>query len=181
MVKLIIIIMLIALVIMTALFYVCLIPYDNQIAQYNDSLKDKLKVINVYYLREVPPLKILPNGDCIDLCSAVTVKINRGDYFEIPLGVAIALPDGYTGLVFPRSSTYKRYHIIQTNSVGVIDNSYKGKHDEWHMPVIATQDTEIHAGDRICQFTVIPKNKFALKSGLDLKEDSRGGFGSTGV
>lgn len=91
------------------------------------------------------------------------------------------LPKGYEAHIVPRSSTFKNYGIIQTNSVGIIDNSYNGDDDQWYMPVYATRDTTIHLNDRICQFRIIknqPSLYFQLVSRLGRK--NRGGFGSTG-
>ncbi|AVI45280.1 dUTP diphosphatase [Bacillus licheniformis] len=67
------------------------------------------------------------------------------------------LPEGYEAHVVPRSSTYKNFGIIQTNSMGVIDESYKGDDDFWFFPAYAQRDTEIKKGDRICQFRIMEK------------------------
>ena len=63
-------------------------------------------------------------GEWIDLMSAEDVEMKAGEFRLISLGVSIELPDGFEALVVPRSSTFKRYHILQANSVGVIDNAY---------------------------------------------------------
>ena len=92
------------------------------------------------------------------------------------------LPEGYEALLAPRSSTYRKYHILQTNSVGVIDHSYCGDEDEWKFPAYATEMTVIHKNERICQFRiqkVQPEIEFEEVSALG--HVSRGGFGSTGV
>ena len=81
----------------------------------------------------------------------------------------------------PRSSTFKNYGILQTNSVGVVDYSYRGDGDQWRMPVYATRDVTIPKGARICQFRIVEKQPdFELVTVEHLKEKSRGGFGSTG-
>ena len=91
------------------------------------------------------------------------------------------LPDGYEAWIVPRSSTFKKYHIIQTNGIGIIDNSYCGDNDEWKMPVLAMRDTFIPKGTRICQFRVIKSMKYPRwKEVTTLETESRGGFGSTG-
>ena len=91
------------------------------------------------------------------------------------------LPDGYEANIVPRSSTYKNFKIIQTNHMGVIDNSYSGDSDQWMMPVIAMEDTIINKNDRICQFRINkiqPQIQFEEVAHLDVV--SRGGIGSTG-
>jgi dUTP pyrophosphatase len=91
------------------------------------------------------------------------------------------LPAGYEAHVVPRSSTFKTWGIIQTNSMGVIDNSYSGTNDIWKFPCYATRDTEIFLNDRICQFRIMrkmPRISFIEADSLD--DMDRGGFGSTG-
>ena len=92
------------------------------------------------------------------------------------------LPEGYEAHVVPRSSTFKNFGLIMTNSVGIIDNSYCGDGDQWHFPALAIRDTEIHKNDRICQFRIMknqPKIEFDEVNYLEAS--NRGGFGSTGV
>ena len=92
------------------------------------------------------------------------------------------MPDGYEAHLSPRRSTFKKWGIIQVNSVGVIDNSYSGDDDIWGLPVYATRDTEIHLNDRICQFRIMKKQDVLdFKETDHLSDNSRGGFGSTGV
>ena len=85
--------------------------------------------------------------------------------------------------------------VFQTNSIGVVDNSYSGNQDEWKYWITALENTIINKGDRICQFriqlsqkaTMWQKIKWALSSGIkivevaDLSENNRGGIGSTGI
>ncbi len=120
-------------------------------------------------------------SDWIDLRAAQNITLKQGDFTLIPLGVAMELPEGFEAHIVPRSSTFKNYGIIQTNGIGIIDNSYCGDSDQWMMPVYATRDTEIHKNDRICQFRIIrnqPEIVFDEVEELGGKE--RGGFGSTG-
>lgn len=138
--------------------------------------------IKIKYFDGIEKLNVIKNGDWIDLRSRVTIDLATGNYYEIPLGVAMKLPDGYEAILAPRSSTFKKYGIIQTNSIGVIDNSFCGDNDEWKMPVLATRKTTINVGDRICQFRIQKKMaKPTLKSVEHLSSIDRGGFGSTGV
>ena len=121
-------------------------------------------------------------SDWIDLRAAEDVELHKGDFKLIRLGVGMKLPEGYEAHIAPRSSTFKNWGIVQTNSVGVVDNSYCGDNDEWKMPVYATRDSIVKKGDRICQFRIVnnqPKIKFTQVNNLE--ETSRGGFGSTGI
>ena len=91
------------------------------------------------------------------------------------------MPEGYEAHIAPRSSAFKRWGIIQANSVGVIDNSYCGDNDIWMMPVYATRFTKIHKNDRICQFRIVEKQPHLEFEVVDhLGNEDRGGFGSTG-
>lgn len=92
------------------------------------------------------------------------------------------LPDGYEAHLVPRSSTFKTWGIIQTNSIGVVDNSYSGNNDIWKMPVYAIRNTVINVNDRICQFRIMPKMPVVDVEEVDsLEGPDRGGFGSTGT
>lgn len=141
------------------------------------SLKIKVK----YFDKELPKIEKIEKGDWIDLYAAETVELKQGEYKEIPLNVAMELPKGYEAHVVPRSSTFKNFGIIQTNSMGVIDESYKGNDDQWRFPAYALRDTVINKGDRICQFRIMrkmPEVKFIEVEKLENK--NRGGFGTTG-
>ena len=120
-------------------------------------------------------------SDWIDLRASEEVELKAGDFKLIPLGVAMQIPAGFEGHLAPRSSTFKTWGLIQTNSVGVIDCSYCGDDDMWRMPVYATRDTVIHVNDRVAQFRIIENQpKIVFEEVESLGNDSRGGFGSTG-
>lgn len=76
------------------------------------------------------------------------------DYRIIPLGVAMQLPKGYEAVMIPRSSTFKKYGLLQSNSIGLLDNSYCGDNDIWGFPAMATRAVTIPEGTRICQFRI---------------------------
>lgn len=115
------------------------------------------------------------------------------EYTLIPLGICMEVPKGYESIVVPRSSTFKKYGLIQTNSIGVIDQSYSSDEDEWKMPVLATRKVTIPKGTRIAQFRIQLSQKatvgqkikwlFSSKPKLvyvsSLSNAKRGGFGST--
>lgn len=170
-------------------------------------LKIKVKVLTPGCMPEINE-----KGDWIDLHVAKDIylpapianTLRRKDLYSIrdvefcdelaPLGVAIKLPAGCEALVVPRSSTLKHFGIIQANHVGVIDNTYSGNNDQWHMPMIALRETMIDSHSRVCQFriqlsqkaTLWQKIKWFLSSGIKLVEvdnlgdNNRGGIGSTG-
>ncbi len=120
-------------------------------------------------------------SDWIDLRAAEEVAMKAGEFRLIPLGVAIALPEGYEAHVVPRSSTFKNYGLLQTNSMGVIDYTYRGDGDQWRLPVYATRDTVVERGARICQFRIVAHQPPLVFRRVDhLEGPDRGGFGSTG-
>lgn len=120
-------------------------------------------------------------SDWIDLRAAQEVEMKAGEFKLIPLGIAMELPAGYEAHVVPRSSTFKNYGIIQTNSMGIIDETYCGDNDQWFFPAYALRDTVIHVNDRICQFRIMEHQPaFAFTEVDMLTHEDRGGHGSTG-
>jgi dUTP pyrophosphatase len=144
---------------------------------------------------------VTENGDAFDLRAAKDVKIKAPTVDEegkvtinntlVPLGIAMELPKGCIANVRPRSSTYKKWYVIQSNSVGLIDETYCGDADEWQMPVIAFKNSKIAKGERICQFEIRPSQKATFWQKLKwmltseykfvavdtLNNTARGGFG----
>ena len=157
----------------------------------NNTLKVK------YSNTDFPTLQINENGDWIDIKCSEDYSLKAGESIKINLGVAMKLPEGCEAHLVPRSSTFDKYGVIQTNSMGIIDNSYSGNNDIWKMPVYATRDVEIKKGDRLCQFRLEIKMSQLFKGGcipggynsasqlhiievLELTDPDRGGFGSSG-
>ena len=145
--------------------------------------RDIMQEIKIKYFSEAIEKLTYIGGksDWIDLRAAQRVEMKAGEFKLIPLGVAMALPKGYEAHVVPRSSTFKNFGVIQTNSMGIIDNSYCGPNDQWFFPAYALRDTVIEVNDRICQFRIMenqPELVFTEDS-LEKNED-RGGHGSTG-
>lgn len=138
--------------------------------------------IPIRYIRDIMPVEAIENGDWIDLRAAEDVHLKPFEFCRIPLGIAMQLPDGYEALVVPRSSTFEKYGILQTNSIGVIDNSYGGNDDEWKFPALAVRETTIHKNERICQFRIIRNQEgIELVTKHILYGKNRGGFGTTGT
>lgn len=148
------------------------------------------------------------NGTWIDVCSAedATFKAGNPEERKISLGFSMKIPEGFEALLVTRSSTMKKYNIMQTNAPGVIDTNYSGTNDIWRLAVLylGLRDAHICKGDRIAQFRLVetmesqlfrahspiiiekmrgvcykePTIVFILCDKLDSTD--RGGFGSTG-
>ena len=149
--------------------------------------------INIKYASDdLPRLNKIHKGDWIDLYASEDIILKQGEFTYIPLGVYIQLPKGYEAYIAPRSSTFKNFGIIQPNSPGIVDESYRGPDDMWRMPAYCLEAkdfvngckcTHIHKGDKICQFRIqshMPEIDFIEIDDIS-ESESRGGFGSTGL
>lgn len=150
---------------------------------------EKIKI--KYHNKDIPKLSKIEQGDWIDLYAAENKRIYKGEYALISLGISMKLPEGYEAHIAPRSSTFKKWGIIQTNSVGICDNSYSGNLDIYMFPVYCVigvnrdalykDYSDIKVGDKICQFRIMKKQPEIEFEEVEFMEDEdRGGFGSTG-
>lgn len=147
--------------------------------------------IRIKYFDNAKKLEMIDKGNWCDLYANKDIFIPEGKRAMIPLGVAMELPKGFEAHLAPRSSTFKTWGIIQTNHVGVVDNSFCGDNDQWYMPIYCLEPknfidgkygTLIKKGDKIAQFRIMeiqPKLEFEEVENLGNK--TRGGFGSTGT
>lgn len=150
--------------------------------------------VKVKYFKGATKLEKIVKGDWIDVYAREEVILDKNDFALVPLGFAMQLPKGYEAHLAPRSSTFEKWGITQTNGVGVIDESYCGDGDEWKMPVYCletrhTMDTKngtvqrtiIRKGDKIGQFRLMKKmEEVKFTEVASLGNEDRGGFGSTG-
>ena len=140
----------------------------------------KLKI--KYHVKELEKLRYIDGkSDWIDLRVAENVSMKQGEYRLISMGISVEIPKGYEMFIVPRSSAYKNFGILQTNAMGVVDESFCGDNDIIHMPILAMRDTEIHINDRIGQFRLMlhqPEVHFIEVDHLD--NEDRGGLGTTG-
>ena len=152
-------------------------------------------IIRIKYFDNATKLKKITKGNWIDVYANKDVFVKCGERAMVPLGFALELPEGWEGHLAPRSSTFKTWGIIQTNSVGVVDDTYIGDNDQWHMPVYCllgkdiecengeeVKGTWIRKGDKIGQFRimeVMPEIEFEEVESFGNKD--RGGFGTTGT
>lgn len=141
-----------------------------------------METIQIKYWPNAAHLEVNSNGSWIDLYTYEETVLHAGDFAIIPLGVAMKLPEGYEANFVPRSSTFKRWGVIQTNHFSVIDPSYCGNDDMWGLPVFATCNVTIPKDTRLCQFRI---NKvqpaIEFKEVESLSDSSRGGFGTSGA
>ena len=120
-------------------------------------------------------------SDWIDLRAAQDIELKAGEFKLIPLGVAMELPSGYEAHIVPRSSTFKNFGVIQTNHMGIVDETYCGDNDQWFFPAYALRDTVIRTNDRICQFRIMEHQPaVTFREAETLGNEDRGGIGSTG-
>ena len=143
----------------------------------------KQNIIKIkYHCKELIKLEKISIGDWIDLRAAENILMRSGEFSLISLGVSMKLPDGYEANIVPRSSTAKKFGIIQANHFGVVDNSYSGTNDLWYFPAVAIGSVDIKLNDRICQFRLNKVQDTVEFIEVDkLDEKDRGGFGSTGI
>ena len=143
-------------------------------------MEAKLKI--KYHVKELEKLRYIDGkSDWIDLRVAENVSMKQGEYRLISMGISVEIPKGYEMFSVPRSSAYKNFGILQTNAMGVVDESFCGDNDIIHMPILAMRDTEIHINDRIGQFRLMPHKPEVHFIEVDhLDNEDRGGFGTTG-
>lgn len=145
-------------------------------------MSDYEKIKIQYHTDKIEKLTYIDGkSDWIDLRAAERYELKKGDYALINLGISMRLPEGYEAHIAPRSSTFRKWGLIQTNGVGIVDYSYNTSEDIYMMPVLATRDTVVEINDRICQFRIMknqPRIEFEEVDKLD--GIARGGFGSTG-
>lgn len=125
--------------------------------------------------------KLTAYGDWTDLAVSGDVHLKAGEFKVLPFNISMELPQGYEANIVPRSSTFKKWKILQTNSFAVIDNAYCGDDDLWGYPVYATEDVMIPDGTRIAQFRLNKTQPAIAFTEVDhLGNQTRGGFGSSG-
>ena len=120
-----------------------------------------------------------------DLVVVENVYMLKGQLHVLNLGINVEVPHTHHSIVMPRSSTFKKFGLLQANSVGLIDSNYNGAEDIWRFPCIYMgneEGTRIEAGSRICQFILQEKILFDVNHDFmwNNTNKNRGGFGSTG-
>lgn len=95
--------------------------------------------LRIKYFEGATKLQKISKGNWIDVYAAKDVFIPLNERAMVPLGFALELPNGYEGHLLPRSSTFKTWGVIQTNGEGIIDDTYIGDNDQWHMPLFCLE------------------------------------------
>ena len=117
-----------------------------------------------------------------DLYSIDSVDINPGECKLISTGIAIQLPSGYFGAIFPRSGTAVKRGLRLANCVGAIDSDYRG---EIKVPLYndSQKVQPVKQGERIAQLIILPYATVSFEVVDELTDTVRGngGFNSTGV
>lgn len=122
-----------------------------------------------------------PGDGGVDLYAREDVELDPGERRLVPTGVAVAIPEGYAGLVTPRSGLAMKHGIGVVNGPGLVDSGYRG---EIRVILVnhGTEPVTLARGDRIAQLVVVPVAVQEYVEVDDLPPSSRGsgGFGSTG-
>lgn len=139
--------------------------------------------LDVVYEEGATPLAYAHKGDAgLDIAANETVTLEPGERKLVGTGVRIAVPEGYVGLLFPRSGNAAKKGLTLANSVGVIDSGYRGE-VKGIMVNLGSDPVTINSGERIMQLVLVPFLSAVVTPVLSLEETERGenGFGSTGV
>jgi dUTP pyrophosphatase len=142
----------------------------------------KVKIKKLDEMAQIP--KYAKDSDAgLDLVA--TSKVQGGEFTEYGTGLAVEIPEGYVGLIFPRSSI-STSHLVLANSVGVIDSGYRGEIKCRFKKIVGSDGInlagEYHISDKIAQMIIIPYPKVEFELAEELAESVRGagGFGSSG-
>ena len=108
-------------------------------------------------------------------------EVTNGELFTYHTDIAVEIPDGHVGLLFPRSSIYKQ-DLLLTNSVGVVDSGYRGEVMFKFKPIATEVKQHYQVGDRIGQLIIIPYPDVEFVEADGLSDSDRGtcGYGSSG-
>ena len=138
-------------------------------------------------VRRLRPDAVLPSyahpGDAgLDLAAVEPVRLEPGERAAVPTGLAVAIPDGWVGLVHPRSGLARRHGLTVTNAPGTIDAGYRGE-VQVLLVNLGSEPVEVAAGERVAQLLLQEVGRARVIEVEDLDETVRGagGFGSTGT
>lgn len=128
------------------------------------------------------PVKGTPDSAGYDLTAASVFWDRSNNIISYGFGIALEIPKGYVGLIFPRSSVYKK-NLDMSNCVGVIDSDYRGEISAKFRLLNPNLDNVYISGERIAQIVFIKYDNVDFKVSEELSETIRGagGYGHTGA
>lgn len=131
----------------------------------------------------VLPESAYPGDAGLDLVACETVEIGPGERAVVPIGIAVAIPEGFAGFVVPRSGLALRHGISIVNTPGLIDSGYRGELQVIALNTDRDNAFTVETGMRIAQLVVTPAPSVELVETALLPETARGtaGFGSSGA
>lgn len=162
---------------------------DNLIKTFNTNINGQteanytsmnIKIKKLHYDALIPTYA--KEGDAgLDLVATQIID-NSTAQVTYGIGLAIEIPYGYVGLIFPRSSI-KNYELVLSNSVGILDSGYRGELRAVFNKTNGIDSLKYKVGDRIAQILILPypKINFVLSDELSDSERGTGGYGSTGI
>jgi dUTP pyrophosphatase len=123
-----------------------------------------------------------PGDAGADLVTTVDVHLEPGERALVPTGVALALPDGYVGLVHPRSGLAAKLGVSIVNAPGTVDAGYRGEISVLLINLDPAKPVDLSRGDRVAQLVVqqVEKARFVEVDRLPGSARGAGGYGSTG-
>lgn len=129
-----------------------------------------------------PPVYALPGDAGADLCSVESVAIRPGGWALIGTGISLAIPDGYVGLVHPRSGLAVKYGVTVLGAPGTVDSGYRGE-VKVNLVNYGPLPFQVVRGDRIAQLLIqrVEHAQFVRVDELPPSERGDRGYGSTGV
>lgn len=143
-------------------------------------------MVNIALLRLDPELPVPgyahPGDAGADLYLREAVTLAAGERRLVPTGVAVAIPEGYVGLVHPRSGLAFRAGLSIVNAPGTIDAGYRGEIKVCLINLDPSASIALERGDRIAQLVIQPviRADFVEVDTLDETDRGHGGHGSTG-
>ena len=130
----------------------------------------------------VAPSRAHPGDAGYDLRAAEAARLDPGERASVGTGIALEIPEGWAGLVLPRSGLAARHGISVVNAPGLIDAGYRGEVRVLLLNTDRENSFEIEPGDRIAQLVLVRHEAPELEEVEELSDSTRGagGFGSTG-
>jgi dUTP pyrophosphatase len=128
------------------------------------------------------PLYAHPGDAGADLVTTCDITLRPGQRAKVPTGISLALPDGYVGLVHPRSGLAAEHGLSIVNAPGTVDAGYRGEIQVVLVNLDVDREIVLHRGDRIAQivFQRVERARFVEVDRLPGSERGAGGYGSTG-